>query len=79
MQIKKRLAVTASLLAMGLSAHAAQERYIVTFADGKGPSVKSVAAKAPCSAEAWSPARVWPTKSKQAKPYPTGQHGSITF
>lgn len=36
----------ASLLAMGVSAQAAQERVIVKFKDGKGPSVKAMAAKA---------------------------------
>ncbi len=46
MSFKIKLACAASLLAMGVSAQAAQERVIVKFKEGKGPSVKAVAAKA---------------------------------
>ncbi|NVJ65206.1 MAG: S8 family serine peptidase [Gammaproteobacteria bacterium] len=46
MKLNMKLACAATLLAMGVSAHAAQERVIVKFKDGKGPSVKAAAAKA---------------------------------
>ncbi|NVK22006.1 MAG: S8 family serine peptidase [Kangiellaceae bacterium] len=46
MKLKMKLACAATLLAMGVSAHATQERVIVKFKDGKGPSVKAAAAKA---------------------------------
>lgn len=45
MNTKMKLACAASLLAMGVAAQAAQERVIVKFKDGKGPSVKAMAKK----------------------------------
>lgn len=46
MKMKIKIACAATLLALGASAHAAQERVIVKFKDGTGPSVKAMAAKA---------------------------------
>ncbi len=46
MKLKMKVAVIATAMAMGVSAQASQERVIVKFKDGKGPSVKAAAAKA---------------------------------
>lgn len=45
MNTKIKIACAATLLAIGVSAHAAQERVIVKFKEGKGPSVKAMAAQ----------------------------------
>lgn len=46
MKFTMKIACAATIVALGMAAHADQERVIVTFKEGKGPSVKAIAAKA---------------------------------